>query len=418
MRVIRKLISEEDFTSFTNIVANAYTALLANTEEAKQRYKQFLLHKQQQDEGVDYYGMFQNDKLLAGMRIHYYEMTLYNTTIKIGGVGLVAVDLLHKKERAAKALIEHFLQMFREQNVSLVALYPFRPDFYKKMGFGYGPNIHHYVLKPDAFPKGPTKEHLFFASIDDKAELKACYNRFVEKNHGMFFKTDFEWQAFFKQPENRIVAFQKNNQIQGYLVFSFKKQHEANFLRNNLIIQEFIYETPEALLELSTFLNSQADQVHQIEWTTHDDNVRFFIADARNGSAQLIPSVYHPSSTSGIGLMYRIIHIERFLQQLRTKPVKVTSVTWQLSVVDSFFADNNAQYVLQAKNGFLEVVENVDVDVEVTIEISDLSSLLMGVVTFKELYMYSKLKISNSDYIEILNELFMNFEKPLCMTAF
>ncbi|MDD1501353.1 hypothetical protein PVA17_00990 [Lysinibacillus sp. CNPSo 3705] len=29
-----------------------------------------------------------------------------------------------------------------------------------------------------------------------------------------------------------------------------------------------MYETPEALLEFSTFLNSQVDQVNRIEWNT------------------------------------------------------------------------------------------------------------------------------------------------------
>ena len=147
------------------------------------------------------------------MRIHYYEMNLYNKIIKVGGVGLVAVDLLHKKERAAKGLMEYFLKMFREKNSAFVALYPFRPDFYKKMGFGYGPTIYQYALQPNAFPKGQTKEHLLYASIEELPKIKACYNRYVEKTHGMMYKTDFECRRFLNKWKTGLLPSKKMNKF-------------------------------------------------------------------------------------------------------------------------------------------------------------------------------------------------------------
>ncbi|WP_235616401.1 hypothetical protein [Lysinibacillus parviboronicapiens] len=87
---------------------------------------------------------------------------------------------------------------------------------------------------------------------------------------------------------------------------------------NNLIIKKLIYETPEALLELSTFLNSQADQVNRIEWNTQDNNIHSFLGDTRNGTGHLIPNVYHASSVAGIGLMYRIINVIGFFEELKT----------------------------------------------------------------------------------------------------
>ena len=418
MKDIRLLKTDDDFFSFANIATNAYTAIAPYTEDAILQLKELLKNKQENDDTVDFYGLFQHEQLIAGMRTHTYKMNLHQTMIQVGGVGQVAVDLLHKKEQAAKALLEYFLTLFRSKTISLVALYPFRPDFYKKMGFGYGSNIYQYSLQPSAFAKGPSKQHLIFASIADEEKIKSCYNRYVEKTHGMFYKTDFEWQTFFKQRELRIVAFEKDNEILGYIAFSFRKAHDTNFLLNDLVIKECIYETPEALLELSTFLNSQADQVHRIEWNTHDENIRFFTSDARNGATHLIPSVYHPSSTSGIGLMYRIINIEQFIQQLRQKTMAALPIVWQLNVVDSFLVENNIQLILQTKNGFLEIIDSKQIDVSLTIDIAELSSLFMGVISLKELYMYSKVQISDCAYLQMLNDLFVNFEKPICTTAF
>ncbi|KGR79193.1 GNAT family N-acetyltransferase [Ureibacillus manganicus] len=418
MGEIRKLVTETEFKEFVDIVANAYPGILANTPHEKQKFKEFLISKQQDDSAVDFFGLFRDQKLIAGMRIHYYEMNLFGNKVSIGGVGLVAVDLLRKKEQAAKKLIEQFLQIFKEKGVHQVALYPFRPDFYKNMGFGYGSSIYQYLLEPASFPKGPSKQHLHYVNEEDMELLSFCYNRVVESRHGMFYKTAHEWKALFKNTENRIVAFRKNQKVQGYLVFTFQKQSETNFMLNKIVIKEFIYETPEALLELSTFLNSQADQVQRIEWNTQDENVRFFVNDARNGSSDLIPSVYHPSATAGVGLMYRIIHVKGFMQQISQRFSNVPDLKWKLYVKDSFFPENQGEYIFQVKDGLLEVIDFGIVEVEVKIDITELSSLLMGVITLKELYMYSKVEISDPTFLPVLNSIFTVLDKPVCTTAF
>lgn len=418
MGEVRKLVTDAEFAKFVDIVVNAYTGMMGNAPEEKQKFKEFLISKQQDDPAVEFFGLFRDQKLVAGMRIHYYEMNLHSKRCEIGGVGLVAVDLLHKKEHAAKELIEQFLQLFKEKGVHLVALYPFRPDFYKKMGFGFGSNKHQYLLEPTSFPKGTTKEHLYDANEEDAELLQACYNRYAENKHGMIYKTEFELNILFKNKDHRIIAFKKDEKIQGYLVFTFRKQSETNFMLNNLIIKEWVYETPEALLELSTFLNSQADQVSRVEWNTQDENIRFLVMDARNGSTELIPSVYHPSSTSGIGLMYRIIDVKGFIQQLNQQHFYAPDFRWKLTVKDSFFPGNQGEYVLQLKQGFLEISEVRDYEVEVKIDISELSSLLMGVVTLNELYMYSKVEVSDSSYLNKLETIFISLERPICMTAF
>lgn len=418
MGEIRRLLTEHEFTIFVDIVANAYPGILVNTPQDKQKFKEFIMNKQQNDPMVEFYGLFRDQKLIAGMRIHYYKMNLYSKKVEIGGVGLVAVDLLHKKEGAAKELIKQFLRMFRERGVHQVALYPFRPDFYKKMGFGYGPNMYQYFIEPSSFPKGPSKKQLQYVTEEDLKPLLACYNRFVESRHGMIYKTEHEWKAIFRNTENRIVAVKKDHHIQGYLVFHFKKQSETNFMLNKLVIKEWIYETPEALLELCTFLNSQTDQVFRVEWNTQDEHVRFLVHDARNGSTELIPSVYHPSSTSGIGLMYRIINVNGFIRQLSHRHFNAPDLKWKLTVTDTFFPNNQGEYLLQLKNGLLEMLEDGDYEVEVKMDISELSSLLMGIVKLKDLYLYSKVEISDTTFLNKLNSIFASLDLPLCMTAF
>ena len=156
MSEIRKLNSEE-LKEFVDIVTNAYPGIMQPTEEMKEATLKRFSERQDQDDSLDFFGLFRNDRLLGGMRLHYYQMNLFGKYISVGGVGLVAVDLLHKKEKAAKELLEYFLSFFLDKGTNMVLLYPFRPDFYKKMGFGYGPKMHQYRFTPDSFPLGPSK---------------------------------------------------------------------------------------------------------------------------------------------------------------------------------------------------------------------------------------------------------------------
>ncbi|KOS61139.1 GNAT family N-acetyltransferase [Lysinibacillus sp. FJAT-14222] len=418
MRVVEKLMREEDFIHFVDIVVGAYPGRMGGLQPTKEQLKALFMHNQKKDASIHYYGLWEDNKLVGGMRLHDFEMNLFSKLIPIGGVGLVAVDLLHKKEKVAKELIDYFLKNFLEKNVHFVALYPFRPDFYKKMGFGYGPKMHQYLVEPSSFPKGPTKKHLTYLTAQDQHKIADCYKRVAAKKHGMLTKTESELSSIFKNPQNYIIAVEEEDMIQGYMVFSFIKQSETNFLLNNLVIKEWIYETPEALLEFSAFLNSQADQVNRIEWNTQEENIHFFLGDVRNGTDHLIPSVYHASAISGVGLMYRIINVRGFFKELTTRNFNGQTLTFKLTVNDSLLSENNQQIVIEAIDGNIKILDSNNYDVEMVINIAELSSLVMGVVTVQELFMLSMVKISDEQYVQVLHQLFFVLDKPTCITAF
>ncbi|WP_102272890.1 GNAT family N-acetyltransferase [Cytobacillus massiliigabonensis] len=416
---IRRL-EKEEFSSFVEIVVNAYPGTTRNTVEFKQQYIDSLVNIQEKVDTVQFYGLFRNGKLMGGMRIHHFTMNVCGKLIEAGGVGLVAVDLLHKKEKAAKDLIEYFISYFKEKGTSIVMLYPFRPDFYKNMGFGYGTKMNQYQIAPASFPKAETKEGLMYLDSSHKELIKKCANRYACLTHGMILKTDYDMEIMFKNPDHKLVGFMENGELQGYIIFTFKKINNENFLMNNLIVKEFIYETPKTLTQLSYFLNTQADQVNRIILNTQDDDIEFLISESRNGSNHLIPSVYHETKTSGIGLMYKIIDVPKFLLQLPAEHFSGKTFKLRLIVKDTFHSDEPQKWMLSYEQGKLTVDEYVlnRTDVELEIDISDLSSLAMGAVSADKLYQYGRLKINKPEYRDVINQLFPHLQKPICMTAF
>ena len=102
MRVVEKLVKEQDFVSFVNIVVGAYPGRMDGAHTTKEQLTKHFMQNQSNDESLQYYGLWEDDKLIGGMRLHDFQMNLFSTMLPIGGVGLVAVDLLHKKRRLQK----------------------------------------------------------------------------------------------------------------------------------------------------------------------------------------------------------------------------------------------------------------------------------------------------------------------------
>lgn len=418
-RYIRKL-EKEEISNFVEVVVNAYPGTTKNTAEFKQRYIESLVSIQEKVDSIYFYGLFLNGKLIGGMRIHHFTMNVYGKLVEAGGVGLVAVDLLHKKEKVAKDLIDYFISYFKEKGTSIVMLYPFRPDFYKKMGFGYGTKMNQYQIEPASFPKAATKEGLIYLDSSHKEQIKSCANRYACSTHGMVLKTDYDLEILFKNPDHKLVGFMKNGELRGYLVFTFKNVNNENFLINNMIVKELVYETPEALAQLSHFLHTQADQVNRIILNTQDNDIEYLINDSRNGSNHLIPSVYHETKTAGIGLMYKLIDVPSFLLQLPTDHLSEASCQVGIIVKDTLHSDEPQKWLLTYAKGKFSVEEYAlnSANIEAELDISDLSSLAMGAVDVNKLYQYGRLKINKREGLAVFKQLFSHSQKPICTAAF
>lgn len=412
-----RILSPEDFDAVAQIFADAYPGLGIVSSEDRERFKQRALKLHEQEPAAHFHGLFRGNKLLGIMCLYELQMNFLQTQIPAAGIGQVAVALPHKKEHVAKEMMSYCLYYYRERDVPLVALYPFRPDFYRRMGFGYGSKIHQYRLRPAALPRGPSKARVRYLVWDDRQAASACYHRFADRTHGMMQKSERELKRLFQNPKHRLVGYQEGNQIKGYLAFTFESDPDS-FIVNDIHIQEFIYETQEALSQLLTFLHTQADQIRYVFINTQDEYFHHLLLDPRNDSGRLIPDVYHETNAQGLGLMVRIIDVPAMFGRLGERNYGGQTCTLKLTVADSFLPENAGSTLLRFENGVVQQLDGGDYDVEARLDIADFSSLLAGTVDFHSLYRYGLVDLSEPDYVEPLNRLFAVEQKPMCITSF
>jgi len=412
-----KKIPLRDLDDFISIASNAYPGLGMTSDQERKSMRQRLLILSK-DPTIAHYGVYRGRKLLGGMLTYGFNMNFFSVNTLVGGVGFVAVDLLHKKEKVCRDLILYFLDMYLRKKSSMVALYPFRPDFYRKMGFGYGTKLNLYRIRPEDLPSGGSREHLRFLAPGDGKAFKQCNDRFCKKHHGMFELKNHELLSFFKNPAAKTVVYEKGNKILGYLSFVFKKADDENLLKNYILIRKLIYENRDVLRELLAFLRTQSDQVPQIIYSTQDDMIHFLVKDPRDGSDNIIPLIAHQTNTQGVGIMYRVIDTTGIFRVLANHQFGRQSYRLKLSIQDSFLKGNNGSIILEFDDGRASTKKGGNFDVEVSLDVADFSSLLVGSVDYGSLYRYGLTEISDQKYIDTVTDTFRVKQKPICETMF
>jgi predicted acetyltransferase len=418
MRHVRQLTGADDFTAMVAISADAYPGIKVVTEEDRQRLQQRLITTSNEDPTIEFYGLFDDEQLRGSMRLHDFSMNMFGTMVASGGVGFVAVDLLHKKEAVAKELLEFFLRRCRERDQAMALLYPFRPDFYKKMGFGYGTKISQYRVRPANLPRGPSKAHLRRLIERDVPQVTESYNRFQTSRHGLIARSERDTRQPFGNPENKIIGYENNGRIEGYLSFTFKPNRSDSFLRNDIVVNELVYEHADALAELLTFLHTQADQIDTITFSLHDDSFHHLLFDPRNGTGNPLATLYQESNAQGVGIMYRAVDVRALFKQLADRDFGGQTCKLKLTINDGFLPENGGELVLHFLSGHVTVQDGGEFDLAISLDIAEFSALLMGVVSFTALQRYSLATISDTRAIGTVNRLFLADEKPMCMTMF
>jgi predicted acetyltransferase len=414
-----KLIPKKDLKAFAFLAADAYPGIGHHSlEEKNNLYKN--LEKRFGSLNRTFHGYYKNNELLGGIALYDFEMNLFGNKVPCGGGGFLAVSLLHKKESVARDLCRYFFRYYRKRNAPVASLYAFSPKFYRKMGVGYGSKGYIYRFAPKSLPFNGDKKYLRELTARDSSKMTKCFNEFTDQNHGMFYDYSSYRKNFISSNKNfRFVGYLKNGKLEGYLVYKFKKVDGDNYIKNDIEIVQMICLNRDVFLSLCSYLHSQKDQIRIITYLNFDNNFHFNLTEPRNDSGNFYPPAYHESNTSGVGIMYRLLNPKKVFTLLGEHDFNGESLKVRFNIEDTFLKENNGKFAVYFEDGYPTLKKpSSPCDVEMTINIADFSSLLLGAIDFKSLYRYGCIDLSNDKYVDQLNHLFLTEQKPFCMMSF
>jgi len=257
----RHMSTEEEFQEWAVPYVNAYPAIQDPPDVYGRRF-----FAMSQDPALRFLSVREDGRLVGGLETLDLEMNYLGTFIKVAGVGQVWVDFLQKKRGIAKAIVEYFLDHCESTGACLALLYAFRPDFYHDMGFGYGPRQEHYSFRPASLPEGTTHtpHGMVYLTEEDALLVEACRNEVAARRHGQTKMYAAERVGTFRAfgPKRRVVGYKENGRLRGYMTYGFRR-YEENFIKNDMVIYGWLWDSPETLMRFCAFLRSQADQVRR-----------------------------------------------------------------------------------------------------------------------------------------------------------
>lgn len=415
MRTIRE-IREHELDELIRITVEAFPGMKVESQVDRDRMRERLV-KVINEPIVHFFGVFEEEDMVGVMRCYDFTMKLRETRMLVGGLGAVAVDLRHKKEHVAADMVRFYLDYYRQKGAALTALYPFRPDFYHRMGFGYGVKMNRYSFRPDALPAAGLGARVDYLTAADREDLAACYDRFLARTNGLIEMPPHVLDALFADTSGRIVGYRENGALRGYLVFRFEPAPGDNWLTNNIQLRTLIYDDAAALMALLGFLRKQADQVGRIIYETQDETFHYVLNDPRDGSGNLLAGLWHQTNTQGLGIMYRAIDMTRLLAVLGDHDFGGITLRLRLNLTDSFLPENAGSYLIDVSNG-RATLDNGAADVELGMDIADFSSLVVGAVGFERLYAYGRVTLSDAGMADMVSRLFAARVRPWCLTHF
>jgi len=415
MRTIRE-VEESELEELLRITVEAFPGMKVSGPEERTRMLERLA-RVMKEPIVHFFGVYEAGRLIGVMRFYDFTMRLHETDALVGGVGGVAVDLRHKKERVAADMIRFFLDYYRDKGAALTALYPFRPDFYHRMGYGFGVKLNRYSFPPAALPARP-KARVEFLTTEDKAAVGDCYERFRRRTNGLLQLPPHVLNSLFTDPSMRLVGVRDGDRVRGYLLFRFDPAAGDNWLANDLTVRTMVYDDAAALAALLGFVRTQADQVQRVIYETQDDTFHFLLPDPRDGTGKLLAGLWHETNTQGAGIMYRVIDTPRLFEVLGDHDFGGATATLGLTLTDTFLPQNAGRTVLRVENGRVALQEGGTADVEISLNVSEFSSLIVGAIDFARLYDYGLATISDPAAVPLVDRLFRAAQRPWCMTHF
>ena len=410
-----RLVRDEEFDEYAGMMLDAYPAMFPPMADEQRLGWLGRMRKVNAEPGpVKYYGCYRGGEMVGGMRLHDFAMTVYGAQVPVGGVGNVFVDLPHKKEHVAKDMMEWSHSHYLERGVNLAVLYPFRPDFYRQMGYGYGRKMNRYRFRPADLLKG-SREHVVWMGEEDAPLLLECYNMYAHRTHGMIEKQLPYFERLLKRV--KVVGCRVGGELEGFLAFMFKKLDPDHMLLQDIEVQTLVYLNRDALLGLLSFLGAQLDQVERVVLCTMDDDFHYLLNDPRDGEPRIFYTCQE-TNLQGLGIMYRVLDTRGLFRQLGGHSFGGANLRLRLNVLDSFLPSNDGGVLVQFVDGKPRVLDGGGCDVEVTMKVEWLSSLVMGVVDFRKLWAYGLLEVSDEGYVDQLDTLFHVAVKPVTVEEF
>ena len=325
-------------------------------------------------------GCFDGDTLASFVYIVPHEMYYHGKIVKLGGIGLVSTLPEYRGKGCSSALLVKSLEVMKERGYAFSALAPFSYAFYRNCGWEMGFSLKKYTIPIERLRSlGTGQGQLRPLTLGDTGSINSLYEGYISQYNGGVRRDESNWTGRLRRlGENRSYGYvysRDGAKLNGYILYSMSDM--------TINIQELIYDSLEAKLEIFRFIYSHSSQADEVIWEAPMDDNTVLLLD-------------EPDITQAIEafMMVRAVDVRQALASYAYPQGYAGSFI--IKVKDEHGSWNNKCFNVVVRHGAAQI-ETADPSlVDLEMDIQTFSQLAMGYIGLNEAVELEKAKIYSS----------------------
>lgn len=322
------------------------------------------------------YGYQIEEKLAGKLHMIPLEVFIEGKAFTMGGISSVATWPEYSGNKIAEKLIKQSLTELQKEKITLAYLVPFNAGFYRRFGFEFTFNSVDYIIPIEKLQHPWEKQGQIIRDNINLIELNQVYEIFIKKFNGGL-KRDKKWwkQRVLTDDQAEIILIKdETGNPQAYLIYKVEN--------NRLCVIEMAYTNQTYVESIYHFILRHQGTIKDVKMSTYEGDLLSYILNDPTFTQKVEPY-----------FMARIVDVKSFLNEY---PFEIKDgLSINIYVADDFVADNTGLYQMSAKE--VIEIENPDVNDYLAINIGDLTALLMGYKTIKDLKALNKIQGSKHE---------------------
>jgi hypothetical protein len=314
-------------------------------------------------------------------------------------------------------MVRWYLDDYRARGAAFAVLHPFKTDFYRALGFGYGTPTQRYRFAPAAIEPGEAQGAVRFLGPADREALMACDERVRATTNGLIARTAGRAERALSDPALRYVGVEDAGVLRGFMQTNVRLGADGTANANELVVRDLYAESPAYEAALLAYLRAQRDQFARIALESQDGAMWLVASDPRDGSDLLVtPPGTHRVAETGLGVMYRILDVERAFAHLAAADAPLVV---RFEVGDAFFAPTAGSWSFRfGPHGAPSRDDAAAPDAIVRAGIAELSSLVVGSLRLRDAVRRGRAEVEPQHLLDRVARALDAPQPPICTTRF
>lgn len=341
--------------------------------------------------------------ILGALKMQPMTQHMGGAALPMMGLAAVGVAPWARRRGVGAMLCRHALRRGRERGDVLSALYPFRPDFYRRLGWALAGELHVYRFPPE-YLQGSQDPPVRLATTADEPAIMACYARVAAKSNGLIDRSDRVWRRHLDMPATYAFVHETGGALDGYMLLRYGRSAGGREHRT-LLIREMVVERPEVATALFGWISLQRDLWRRARHdATPDEHFWMRLCDPRPPGHRGTRWLWDPVARIIRGPMLRVLNVADAIERRRTWG-SAAPLRFSLSVRDAELPENETQLTVDFDGTRASVSEHDRAtDTRIETEIGTFSQIYAGEISVSAAVSLGAAHVTND--IPALDDLF------------